>query len=149
MSEQWKEIVAEWQSDQGENTFMGRNPAGGTVQMGSMEGEPGAGPMELVLMALAGCTGIDIVSILHKKRQPLKDLKIEVRGKRAETYPMVYTEIEVNYLLWGDGLDTGAVEQAIHLSEDKYCSVGLMLRASVPIKTSYQIIQSEKDTIGG
>ncbi len=148
MSEQWKEIVAEWQSDQGENTFIGRNSAGGAVQMGSIDGKPGAGPMELVLMALAGCTGIDIVSILQKKRQPLKDLRIEVRGKRAETYPMVYTEIEMNYLLWGNGLEARAVEDAIRLSEEKYCSVGLMLRAAVPIKTSYQIIQFEKDTIG-
>ena len=95
--------------------------------------------MELVLVGLAGCTASDVVSILQKKRQPLQALKIEVRGKRAADFPKVYTEIEVKYLLWGDGLNANDVEKAITLSEEKYCSVGAMLRAAAAVRSSYQI----------
>jgi putative redox protein len=83
--------------------------------------------MELLLAGLAGCTGMDIASILTKQRQPFVDLKVQVRGKRASDYPKVFTELEVTYLLWGEGLDPKAVERAIQLSEERYCSVGIML----------------------
>lgn len=139
MMEEWKEIVAEWH---GENTFMGKNQAGGMVQMGSLDGKAGVGPMELLLVALAGCTGMDIVSILTKKRQPLKDFQVKVRGKRASDYPKIWSEIEVTYLLWGENIDPKAVEQAIQLSEEKYCSVGLMLEATATIRSNYVLHQS-------
>lgn len=137
MSTEWKEISAEWQ---GEKTFIGKNQAGGSVHMGVSEGQ--IGPMEMLLSGLAGCTGIDVVLILQKKKQPLQDLKINVRGKRADDYPMVYTEIEVEYLLWGDGLSPKAVEQAIQLSEDKYCSASAMLAKTANIKSTYQILKT-------
>ncbi len=131
-----KEITAEWK---GGMTFIGRNPAGGEVQMGTLDGKPGIGPMELALVALAGCTGMDIVSILEKKRLKLTDFRLRVRGVRAETYPMVYTEIEVEYLLWGENLPAKDVEQAIRLSEEKYCSVGIMLGKTARIHSTYRI----------
>ena len=135
-NEDWKEVAVEWQ---GGNTFLGTTPGGGFVQMGAFEGRPGASPMELLLLGLAGCTGIDIAGILIKKRQPLLDLRIEVRGKRKESHPRVYTEIEVTYLLWGDGLDARAVEHAIALSEEKYCSASAMLGEVAKIHSSYRI----------
>ncbi|MCL4560290.1 MAG: OsmC family protein [Chloroflexi bacterium] len=138
MSGNWKEINAQWQ---GGSTFIASNPAGGIAQMGALDGKPGIGPMELVLGAMAGCTGMDVASILLKKRQPLDDLRVQVRGRLAEEYPKIYKEVHVTYLLWGNGLDPNAVEQAIRLSEDKYCSVGIMLRASVPVSSSYRILQ--------
>jgi putative redox protein len=138
MDDSWREVVAEWQGD---NAFIGRNFSGGQVQMGTIEGKPGISPMELLLLSVAGCTGIDIASILVKKRQPLQDLKVRVRGKRAETYPMVYTDIEVTYLLWGTGIHPKAVEQAIRLSEEKYCSASIMLRAVVKFTSSYHILE--------
>jgi len=135
----WREITAEWQAG---GAFIGSNASGGKVQMGSIGQQPGISPMELVLAALGGCTGGDVASTLEKKRQPLNALKIRVRGKRSETYPRVYTEIEVQYLLWGDGLDEEAVRQAIALSEKKYCSVSAMLKTSVDVRFSYQILPS-------
>jgi len=140
MSETWREIVAEWQ---GEDSFIGRDKRGISIQLGECNEQPGASPMELVLIALAGCTGMDITSILRKQRQKLHSFQIRVKGKRADTYPMVWTDIHVEYLLSGDGLDPQAVERAIELSEDKYCSVGIMLRKVANVQTSYRILSSK------
>ena len=137
--EDWREILVDWQ---GGGAFVGSNASGVKVQMGSSGGQVGLSPMELVLAALGGCTGVDVASILVKKRQPLHDLRIQVKGKRSENYPRKYTEIEVKYLLWGEGLDEEAVNQAIALSEEKYCSVSAMLKTSVNIRFSYQIMES-------
>lgn len=137
MTPVWKKIKADWKGDW---SFIATNPKGGSIRMGSFDGNPGIGPMELVLVGLAGCTGGDIASILEKKRQPLEDLQVIVRGKVAEEYPKVYTEIQVLYLVWGN-VSKEAVEQAIELSEEKYCSVGIMLRASTPIHSSYRILK--------
>jgi len=137
MSDQWREIEAE---RKGGSAFIGSNPAGGTVQMGKLNEIPGISPMEMILVGLAGCTGVDIVDILQKKRERLNGLKVKVRGKKAEDFPKIYTEIEVTYLIWGDGIDPKAVERAIQLSEEKYCSVSAMLRQSAQIKSSYQIL---------
>jgi len=139
MADQWREIEAEWQ---GGGTFVGKNASGGTVQMGKLNDRPGVSPMEMILLGLAGCTGVDIVDIMEKKRQPLKALRVKVRGKRREEFPKIYTEIEVTYLVWGDGIDPQAIQRAIQLSEEKYCSVSAMLRAAAEIKSNYQIIKS-------
>ena len=138
MDNPWREVIAEWK---GETSFIGRNLTGGTVQMGKIDDRSGISPMELLLAGLAGCTGMDIASILSKQRQPFVDLKVKVRGKRASDYPMVFTELEVTYLLWGEGLDPKAVERAIQLSEERYCSVGIMLGKATPIRSSYRILK--------
>ena len=143
MDNPWREVVAEWQ---GNGAFIGRNATGGSVQMGTIDDVPGVSPMQLVLVGLAGCTGVDIVDILKKKRQPLKAFKVKVRGKRAEDYPKIYNEIEVTYLLWGVGIDPKAVEQAIKLSEEKYCSVGAMLRSVAAIRSTYRILSPEESS---
>ena len=143
MDNPWREVVAEWQ---GNGAFIGRNATGGSVQMGTIDDVPGVSPMQLVLVGLAGCTGVDIVDILKKKRQPLKAFKVKVRGKRAEDYPKIYNEIEVTYLLWGVGIDPKAVEQAIKLSEEKYCSVGAMLRSVATIRSTYRILSPEESS---
>jgi putative redox protein len=138
MDNSWREVIADWQ---GETSFIGLNKTGGTVQMGTVNGNPGVSPMELILAGLAGCTGMDIASILLKQRQPFIDLKVQVRGKRASDYPMVFTEFDVTYFIWGEGIDPEAVERAIHLSEEKYCSVGIMLGKAAPITSSYRILK--------
>jgi putative redox protein len=138
MSEDLTEITATWQ---GEMTFVGQNAAGGTVQMGTLEGKPGIGPMHLLLVAIAGCTGIDILSILQKKRADLTDMQVRVSGKRADDYPMIWTHIHITYLIWGKGIKPKDLEQAIKLSEDKYCSVGIMLGKSAKITSEYRLLK--------
>jgi len=137
MTEGWTEISTTWKD--GLN-FVGQNAAGGTVQMGTSDGKPGVGPMQLLLVALAGCTGMDIVSILQKKKMDLLELQVHVRGHRSGDYPMIWTDIHLNYLIWGNNISFKAVEQAIRLSETKYCSVGIMLSKSARITSEYHIL---------
>ena len=137
MSQEWREVSAEWQGEMG---FIGKNQAGGSIQMGTTGQQPDVSPMELLLLGVAGCTGIDIVHILRKKRIKLDQFKVCVRGKRADDHPKIYTEIEIEYLLWAEELSTKAVEQAIELSEEKYCSASAMMSKSAEMRSSYRIL---------
>lgn len=138
MEQSWTDVTVSWK---GENTFLGSNPAGGSVQLGPLDGHPGVGPMQLLLVALGGCTGVDIVSILEKKKLALVDFQVRVKGRRATDYPMVWTDIQVEYLLWGEAIPPKDVEQAIRLSEEKYCSVGIMLAKTATITSTYRILR--------
>jgi putative redox protein len=100
-------------------------------------------PMELVLVALAGCTGADVVSILEKKRQRVTGYEIEVRAERRAEHPRIYTAIEVVHHLRGHALDPRAVAHAIELSETKYCSVSAMLGASARITMRHEITNED------
>ncbi len=100
----------------------------------------GPGPMELLLVGLAGCTGMDVIDILRKKRLAVTGLEVRVEGTRAETHPMVYTRIDVVYAVRGKDIPPRAVEQAIHLSEEKYCGAGAMLGKTAKINSRYEII---------
>lgn len=137
LSQKITEVKASWK---GEYAFLGENSSGGSVQIGSLHDKPGVGPMQFLLLGLAGCTGSDIVNILHKKGIVLDDLQILVRASRAETYPMIWETIHVTYLLWGKEIPPKAVEQAIHLSETKYCSVGIMLAETAKLTNEYKIL---------
>jgi putative redox protein len=143
MADKWTKITAAWK---GEMNFIVENEAGGQVQMGTVDGVPGVGPMQLLLAGLAGCTGMDIVSILQKKKVELIDFKVEVEALRADTYPMIWTDIKVMYLLWGEGIKIKDVEQAINLSEEKYCSASIMLGKSARIKSEYRILKPGEAT---
>lgn len=93
----------------------------------------GPGPMDLLLTALAGCTAIDVVSILEKQRQAVTDLVIHVEGERAADHPRRFVRVTVTYEVHGAGLSLAAVERAVALSEDKYCSVAATLREPTEI----------------
>jgi putative redox protein len=134
------EITARWTGGLG---FDAVNAQGVSVRMDSPSENPSLTPMELVLMALAGCTGMDVADILRKKRQDVDAMEIQVRGTRAEDHPRVYTGIELEYVVSGTGVSEEAVARSIELSMDKYCSVGAMLTPSVPVKTSYRIVPGE------
>ena len=126
-------IKATWQSG---SDFLAENETGGKADLG-----PGnIRPMEMILASLAGCTGVDVVNILEKKRVNFSGLQIKVSGKRADTHPKVYTDIHVTYLIWGEDIKAKDVEQAIQLSEDKYCSVSAMLKSTTKIHSDYQIL---------
>lgn len=115
---------------------------GGPMSLASGTGADPRGsgptPMQTVLLALGACTGMDVVSILVKMRQPLRDFSVEVHGERRDEHPRVFTAIEVVYHLSGE-LDEARVRRAIELSETRYCPVEAMLRPGVPIRSRFVI----------
>jgi len=119
--------------------FEGVTP-GGRVDMASAQDEPGRGasPMELLALALGGCTAMDVLAILQKMREPLEALSVEVGGQKADEHPKRYLSLEIVYRLKGD-LDERKVRRAIQLSEDKYCSVEATLRPGVRISSRFVI----------
>ena len=98
-------------------------------------------PMELLLVGFGGCSGMDVISILRKKRQQVTGLEINVKGERADSYPKIYKEIHIEYVVKGKGVEKEAVERAISLTLEKYCSVGATLAKAGTIRHSYKIIE--------
>ncbi len=101
----------------------------------------GPGPMELLLVGLAGCTAMDIVNILSKKRQPFRGVEVSAHGEQRQDPPNIYTDIHVEYVVYGKGVSEKAVEQAIALSEEKYCSAAAMMNKVAKITTSFRIVE--------
>lgn len=122
--------------------FVGTDSSNHSVVL-SKPGEESIGmkPSELLLVALAGCTGIDVVNILHKKRIPLRGFRVEVNGEQASLPPWAFEKIHIHYELEGEGLTDKAVEQAITLSKEKYCSVSATLKPATQITWDYEIIK--------
>jgi putative redox protein len=98
--------------------------------------------MELVLIALCGCTGYDVVSILEKKREPFTSLEVRAQGERAADPPSVYTEIKLTYRVAGK-VSRKSVEDAVRLSKEKYCSVSAMLEKTAKITTQIELLKAE------
>ncbi len=123
-----------------DNNFAGELGSGYTFDISGNAGpENGAGPMELLLAGVAGCTAIDIVHILRKQRQDVSGVEVEIEAERATDYPMVYTSAEVTYIVRGDVTES-AVVKAIELSEEKYCSASIMFkRSGVQMHSQYRI----------
>ena len=103
----------------------------------------GPRPMELMLMGLAGCAGMDVLSILRKKRVKLNDFSMEVEAERAEDHPRVFTRIKLNYIFSGKNILPSDIERSIALTEEKYCGATAMLKKSVEIIHNYRILESE------
>jgi putative redox protein len=126
----------------GEGLFIGITPSGhAQVVETDTTRASAATPMELLLVALGGCTAVDVISILKKKREQVTDYRVEVRGTRRDEHPRAYTRIEVRHVVRGRGISEKAVASAIELSETKYCSVAATLRPGVELLTSYEIIE--------
>lgn len=120
--------------------FEAHAPSGHTIVIDSPSGtNAGPSPMGLVLVALAGCTAMDVISILEKQRQPVTGLEVVVQAERAADHPKVYTGYEVTYIVHGQGVDRQAVERAVSLSAERYCSVGGMLDKAAPIRHAIQL----------
>lgn len=98
-------------------------------------------PMELMLLALGSCTGCDVISILQKKKVILEGFEIHITAERADEYPKVFTQIHLEFVFAGKELNDLHLKRAIELSQQKYCPVSAMLRPSVPITTSYRIVE--------
>ncbi len=101
----------------------------------------GFSPMQLLLVALGGCTGMDVVHIMRKQRQQVDGLELLVSGKRVEKQPRVYNNINVVYRVKGKSIKEVAVQRAIKLSQDKYCSVGATLSDKAKVTSNYVIHQ--------
>ncbi|MFN2241388.1 MAG: OsmC family protein [Anaerolineae bacterium] len=125
--------------------FVGRASSGHAIVVDGSEEKQGPSPMELLLIGMAGCTGYDVINILEKKRQVVTGFKVSARAERAEEPPRVYTVIEVEYVLRGRGINPKAVEDAIRLSKEKYCSASVMLEKTAKITTSYRIEEEVSD----
>ena len=104
--------------------------------------DAGFRPMELLLVGLAGCTGMDVISILRKKRQDVTGYEVRVRGERAEEHPMVFVEITVEHVVTGHAIHPEAVARAIHLSEERYCGAGAMLGKVARLTHTYRIVEA-------
>ncbi len=109
----------------------------------------GLTPMELVLVALAGCTAMDVVSIMAKKRQPMTNIQVKVEAENADRHPKVFTRIHINYVAYGSGIDEKALARSIRLSEERYCSVQAMLKSSAEISSSFEIVEQVNPTAPG
>ena len=120
--------------------FAGTFGSGFDFEMGGGPNKKAGSPMEFLLAGVAGCTAVDIVLILQKQRQKVTGVEVEASGTRAEEYPMVYTEVDWSISFAGEDIDPKAVEKAIELSEEKYCSASaIFVRAGVDMRSSYRI----------
>lgn len=131
----------------GDDLFIGISPSGHAITLDTNHERSSApSPVEVLLLALGSCTGVDVVSILRKKRLRVSAYRIEVSGERREEHPRAYRTMNVHHIITGRGISRQAVEQAIELSETKYCSVAATLRPTVEIHSSFEIIEVvEKD----
>jgi putative redox protein len=133
-----------WKEDM---SFEGTARTGFTLPLGASPSVGGKNdgfrPMELILIGLASCTAMDVVSILFKKKQEITEFRIEVDSERAENHPKVFTRIDLHFIVTGRNIDPEAVDRAIELSSTKYCSAHAMLSKSVPIHIRSTIHQEE------
>ncbi len=120
--------------------FVGTDSGGHSVVLSGDDQQSGVRPSEMLLVALASCTAVDVVEIMAKKRKPLSALEIVISGERDPDPPWPYRRIDVNYRLSGEGLTEKAVSQAIQLSSEKYCSVAATVRGVAEIRTQFEII---------
>jgi putative redox protein len=129
-------MLIKLESTFGSMNYKGTNERGQSLQLSGHQEAPS--PMEAVLMAVAGCSSIDVELILKKMRQDLQKVEVTVQATRAEEAPKVFKTIQIHYILYGDIKEEKA-KQAIELSMEKYCSVSLMLKATVDITYTFEI----------
>jgi putative redox protein len=107
-------------------------------------GGTGSKPIELVAVALAGCTAFDVITILRQKfHQKVTAYEVRVEADQAERPPQVFTDVRIRHLVTGSEIDAKAIEEAIRLSEEKYCSVGAMVKQTAKFHTTYEVIEEK------
>jgi len=128
-------------------TFTGKSDTGHWVSMDTTSeiggNDGGTRPVELVLVAFGGCTGMDVVSVLKKMQVHYESFEIKLKATISKEHPKVFETIDLEYMFKGRDIDTAKVEKAITLSQDRYCPVSAMLRHSVEINWKYEIIGSK------
>ena len=133
------EAKVSWQK---ELMFVGAADSGYEIKLDSHSGpQTGVGPVEMVAIALAGCTAMDVISILVKKQQDVTSFDVKVNADRSGDYPKVFTKAVLEYVVVGHKLDETALVRAIELSMTKYCAVHAMLSKAFPINVRYSIYE--------
>jgi putative redox protein len=126
--------------------FVGTTGTGHHLLLDDAAGATGAKPVELMAVALAGCTAFDVITILRQKHhQKITGYEVRVEADQAERPPQVFTDVRIHHVITGFEIDPAAVELAIHLSEDKYCSVGAMVKQTATLHTTYEIVEEKAD----
>lgn len=120
--------------------FVATSGTGHHLLLDDAAGNTGAKPIELVAIALAGCTAFDVINILRKKRQQVTGYEVKVEADQAPNPPNVFTSVRIRHILTGVDISSQAVEDAIRLSEEKYCSVGAMVQKSAELHTTFEIV---------
>ncbi|MCD6450832.1 MAG: OsmC family protein [Acidobacteria bacterium] len=122
--------------------FLGEVETGAPLALrGGKEGGPS--PMELLLIAIAGCSGMDVISILEKMKLKVRRFEVEIEGERASDHPKRYKKIELLYRVYGKGIPEERVNHAIELSQEKYCGALASLREDIEIKSRFEIIEED------
>jgi putative redox protein len=124
--------------------FIGSADSGYTVAIDDSADSGGGSattPVELALIALAGCAGMDVISILRKQRQPVRGLEVRAHGQRRDDLPKIFTTIELHFIVRGGGIAPSAIERAIELTQTRYCSVWGMLAPQAAITPSFEIVE--------
>jgi putative redox protein len=139
-------VTVQWKENM---TFIGMPDSGFQVQMdadSSFGGtNQGVRPMEMVALGLASCTGMDVISILRKKRQQVTQFEVRVNAPRSAAHPQVFTHAMITYIVTGTNVEEAAVVRSIELSMTKYCPVQVMLSQAFPMELHYEIYEAEQD----
>jgi len=142
------EVVLNWK---GKMSFEGVSNSGFVQKMDSdtpVGGDNSAArPMEFIGIGLAGCTAMDVISILQKKRQPVTDFRVQIHAPRADEHPKVFTSAVIEYLVTGKDVDEAALLRAIELSAEKYCPAQAMLSKAFPMQLVYKIFDEDGKTV--
>ncbi len=129
------------------STFVGKGDSNHWLTMDADEehdgSDAGARPMELLLVGLGGCTGIDVNTLLNKMRVDYDDLKLDISAEREEDHPKVFTEIKLTYRIYGDDLPEDKVAKAVRLTQERYCSATHSLKNPAEVSYEYEIIEPE------
>ena len=125
--------------------FVGTDSTKHSIVLSTGHEGTGSKPSDLLLIALGACSAVDVVGILNKKRQKLTGLQVHVSGEQDADPPWTFRKIHVEYVVRGKGLSEKAVQQAIELSQGKYCSVAATVRGVAEITSSYQIVEESND----
>lgn len=135
-----------WQNNM---TFIGKSASGFPVQMDAESSyggtDSGVRPMEMIALGLAGCTAMDVISILRKKRQDVTHFEVKVDAPRSPEYPKVFTSAVITYIVVGKNIDETAVLRSIELTATKYCPAQIMLEQAFPMDLQYEIYEDEGD----
>ena len=129
--------------------FVATSGTGHHLLIDDAAGNTGPKPIELVAVALAGCTAFDVIGILRKRRQQVTGYEVTVEADQVPDPPQVFTKVRIHHLVTGINVSPQAVADAIRLSEEKYCSVGAMVKLSAEIESTYEIVPVETPVLVG